>query len=145
GSASFDCAKAVTPETASAVESTAEPIHRIASGDRIVSSLKCCAGEKARDLRPGRRGSGEQAAVEHQFGTGHVARCLGGEKQHALGDVAGFAGPCHGHRDFARACTSIAAGQIGVSMMPGCTELTRMLSQAAAHSIATALAKSRTA
>jgi hypothetical protein len=34
--------------------------------------------------------------------------------------------------------------QIGVSMMPGCTELTRMPSPTAAHSIAIDLANSRT-
>src|SRR5439155_2784826 len=34
--------------------------------------------------------------------------------------------------------------QIGVSMMPGCTVLTRMLSPRAAHSIAIALPNSRT-
>ena len=106
-------------------------------------------------LRPWLRpAAGRDAAVDHQLLAGQVACGLGAEEQHAVGDVRASPTRVRRHHEAARSRGSIGAlrrlpsapvgilPQIGVAMMPGCTELQRMLS--AACSSATDLASRRT-
>ena len=81
-----------------------------------------------------------------------MARCVRTQEQHAVGNVLRLSGLADRHRrlgDLFGSSGAFAPGgnlvQIGVSMTPGCTEFTRMLSRALAHSSAIDLANSRTA
>lgn len=90
--------------------------------------------------RPGRSPARRHAAVDHQLLAGDVVAGVGAQEEHAVGDVLCLAPRGSGTVAAARSRGSIGAlrrlpsapvgifSQIGVAMMPGCTELQRMLS-----------------
>ena len=101
---------------------------------------------------PPRSRATRHAPVDHQFRAGHVAGCVRGEEQHLRYPAP--VQPCRAalrlwppRSDQLACCRPADTGsfvQIGVSMTPGWTVLTRIPSDSTAHSIATALANRRT-
>jgi len=93
------------------------------------------------------------SAVDHQLRARHVVGRLRGEEEHAVCDVLRCPGSpdrtpawaiSFGSSGTLRPAEPAIFVQIGVSMTPGWTVLTRTPSSAAAHSIATAFANRRT-
>ena len=87
--------------------------------------------------------SGDKAAVDDQFGAGDKRRFVGGQKQHTVGDLEGFADAPQ-RVSYLLLCASGSGcdDRMG-GMKPGCTELARM--PLGPYCTAVALVKMRTA
>jgi hypothetical protein len=99
---------------------------------------------------PSRSRAGRHATVDHEFRAGHVAGGVRGEEENPVRDILHLPSPAERYPALATSFGSIGTlrpadigrfVQIGVSMTPGWTVLTRMPSASAAHSIATALSE----
>ena len=102
---------------------------------------------------PPRSCTARHATVDHQFRARHVAGRVRGEEENPVRDILHLPSPAGGTPALATSSGSIGTlrpadsggfVQIGVSMTPGWMVLTRIPSDSAAHSIATALANRRT-
>ncbi len=106
-------------------------------GAAPLAFLAYCAGDAA----PTRRSS----PVDHQLGAGHVVAGVAGEEQHAVGNLLRLRGDAQRHggcqsvrvewRAEAAALPVAALSQMGVTMMPGWTELTRICSPASSSAM----------